>query len=40
MKPIITNTKGELKKIHDAIAKLTSVVGEIKSMLIKDTNEK
>ena len=39
MRPIITNTKSELKKIHEAIAELTKVVNEIKSILIKDKNE-
>jgi len=40
MRPIIANTKSELKKIHEAIAELTKVVSEIKSMLIKDEDEK
>ena len=33
MKPIISNPKSDLRKIHEAIAELTKVVGEIKSML-------
>ena len=33
MKPIISNPKNDFRKIHDAIADLTKVVGEIKSML-------
>ena len=33
MKPIISNPKNDFRKIHDAIAKLTKVVGEIKSIL-------
>ena len=33
MRPIIPNPKNDLRKIHDAIADLTKVVGEIKSML-------
>jgi|TARA_A100001011_G_scaffold329550_1_gene354867 hypothetical protein len=35
MKPIISNPKNDFRKIHDAIAELTKVVGEIKSMLKK-----
>ena len=34
MRPVITNPKSDLRKIHDAIADLTKVVGEIKSALI------
>ena len=33
MRPVIPNPKNDLRKIHDAIAELTKVVGEIKSML-------
>jgi len=33
MRPIIPNPRNDLRKIHDAIADLTKVVGEIKSML-------
>ena len=33
MRPVITNPKSDLRKIHDAIAELTKVVGEINSML-------
>jgi hypothetical protein len=33
MKPIISNPKNDFRKIHDAIAELTKVVGEIKSIL-------
>ncbi len=33
MRPVLTNSKNDLRKIHDAIAELTKVVGEIKSML-------
>jgi hypothetical protein len=40
MRPIISNPKNDLRKIHDAIAELTKVVGEIKSMLMKDSDEK
>ncbi len=40
MRPVIPNPKNDLRKIHDAIAELTKVVGEIKSMLMKDTDEK
>ncbi len=32
MRPVLTNSKNDLRKIHDAIAELTKVVGEIKSM--------
>ena len=40
MRPIIPNPKNDLRKIHDAITELTKVVGEIKSMLMKDNDEK
>ena len=40
MRPIIPNPKNDLRKIHDAIAELTKVVNEIKSILIKDVDEK
>ena len=40
MRPIIPNPKNDLRKIHDAITELTKVVSEIKSMLIKDKDEK
>ena len=33
MRPVIPNPKNDLRKIHNAIAELTKVVGEIKSML-------
>tara|TARA_B100000287_G_scaffold353921_1_gene343881 strand:- start:353 stop:472 length:120 start_codon:yes stop_codon:yes gene_type:complete len=39
MRPVIPNPKNDLRKIHDAIAELTKVVNEIKSILIKDKNE-
>ena len=40
MRPIISNPKNDLRKIHDAITELTKVVNEIKSILIKDVDEK
>jgi hypothetical protein len=40
MRPIIPNTKNDLRKIHDAITDLTKVVSEIKSMLMKGNDEK
>ena len=40
MRPIIPNPKNDLRKIHDAIADLTKVVNEIKSILVKDEDEK
>ena len=40
MRPIVPNPRNDLKKIHEAIAELTKVVNEIKSMLIKDKDEK
>jgi t-SNARE complex subunit (syntaxin) len=45
MKPIAPNTKPELKKIHKAIAELTTIVSEIKNELsivnkkVDDTNQ-
>ena len=33
MKPIVPNHRSDLKKIHEAIAELTKVVDEIKSIL-------
>ena len=39
MRPIIPNPKNDLRKIHDAIAALTKVVNEIKSILVKDKDE-
>ena len=39
MRPIIPNPKNDLRKIHDAIAELTKVVNEIKSILVKDKDE-
>ena len=39
MRPIIPNPKNDLRKLHDAIAELTKVVNEIKSILVKDKDE-
>ena len=39
MRPIIPNPKNDLRKIHEAIAELTTVVNEIKSILVKDKDE-
>ena len=39
MRPIVPNPRNDLKKIHEAIAELTKVVNEIKSILIKDKDE-
>jgi len=39
MKPIVPNPREELKQIRTAIKELTKVVNEIKSILVKDTNE-
>ena len=36
MRPIVPNPRNDLKKIHEAIAELTKVVNEIKSILVKD----
>tara|TARA_R100000008_G_scaffold60763_1_gene38215 strand:+ start:109 stop:240 length:132 start_codon:yes stop_codon:yes gene_type:complete len=40
MKPIVPNPREELKQIRTAISELTKVVSEIKSMLMKDVDEK
>jgi len=39
MRPIVPNTKPELKKIQDAITELTKVVNEIKTILVRDKDE-
>ena len=39
MRPIVPNPRNDLKKIHEAIAELTKVVNEIKSILVKDKDE-
>ena len=40
MKPIVPNPREELKQIRTAINELTKVVNEIKSILVKDEDEK